>query len=115
MKLIRFGQPGDEQCGVILPDGRRLDVSPSFSRYDEEFFASDGINRLRNWLATNESTAPSVPVDARLGSPIGRPSKIICIGLNYVDHAKESGMPIPRSRSCFSKPPAPSAARMTTS
>lgn len=103
MKLIRFGQPGDEQCGVILPDGRRLDVSPSFSRYDEEFFASDGINRLRNWLATNESTAPSVPVDARLGSPIGRPSKIICIGLNYRDHAQESGMQAPAEPVVFFK------------
>jgi 2-keto-4-pentenoate hydratase/2-oxohepta-3-ene-1,7-dioic acid hydratase in catechol pathway len=103
MKLIRFGQPGNEQCGVLLPDDRQIDVSYSFSRYDEEFFASDGISRLRKWLDTNAASAPVVPEGTRLGSAIGRPSKIICIGLNYRDHAEESGMQIPKEPVVFFK------------
>ena len=103
MKLIRFGQPGNEQCGVLLPDGRQIDVSSSFSRYDEEFFASDGISRLRKWLDTNAASAPVVPEGMRFGSAIGRPSKIICIGLNYRDHAEESGMQIPTEPVVFFK------------
>jgi len=103
MKLIRFGQPGSEQCGVLLPDGRQINASSAFSRYDEEFFASDGINRLSKWLETNAASAPVVPEGTRLGSSIGRPSKIICIGLNYRDHAEESGMQIPTEPVVFFK------------
>jgi 2-keto-4-pentenoate hydratase/2-oxohepta-3-ene-1,7-dioic acid hydratase in catechol pathway len=103
MKLIRFGQPNSEQCGVLLPDGRQIDVSSAFARYDEEFFASDGINRLRKWLETNAASAPVVSEGTRLGSSIGRPSKIICIGLNYRDHAEESGMQIPAEPIVFFK------------
>jgi 2,4-diketo-3-deoxy-L-fuconate hydrolase len=103
MKLIRFGQSGNEQCGVLLPDGRQIDVSAAFARYDEEFFASDGINRLRTWIETNAASAPVVPEGTRLGSSIGRPSKIICIGLNYRDHAEESGMQIPAEPVVFFK------------
>jgi 2-keto-4-pentenoate hydratase/2-oxohepta-3-ene-1,7-dioic acid hydratase in catechol pathway len=103
MKLIRFGQPGHEQCGVLLSDGRQIDVSSTFSRYDEEFFATDGINRLGKWLETNVATAPVVPQGSRFGSPIGRPSKIICIGLNYRDHAEESGMQPPAEPVVFFK------------
>jgi 2,4-diketo-3-deoxy-L-fuconate hydrolase len=103
MKLIRFGQPGNEQCGVLLSDGRQIDVSAAFARYDEEFFASHGINRLRTWIETNAASAPVVPEGTRLGSSIGRPSKIICIGLNYRDHAEESGMQIPAEPVVFFK------------
>ena len=103
MKLIRFGQPGHEQCGVLLSDGRQIDVSSTFSRYDEEFFATDGINRLRQWVGTNVASAPVVAQGSRFGSPIGRPSKIICIGLNYRDHAEESGMQSPAEPVVFFK------------
>lgn len=103
MKLIRFGQPNSEQCGVILSDGRQIDVSSVFACYDEEFFASEGINRLRKWLETNAASAPVVSEGTRLGSSIGRPSKIICIGLNYRDHAEESGMQIPAEPIVFFK------------
>lgn len=103
MKLIRFGQPGHEQCGVLLSDGRQIDVSSTFSRYDEEFFATDGINRLGKWLETNVASAPVVAQGSRFGSPIGRPSKIICIGLNYRDHAEESGMQSPAEPVVFFK------------
>ena len=103
MKLIRFGQPGSEKCGVILSNGRKIDVSSAFQRYDEEFFASGGISRLSAWLATNADSTPAVPNDSRLGAPIGRPSKIICIGLNYRDHAEESGMEPPAEPVVFFK------------
>jgi len=103
MKLIRFGQSGHEQCGVLLSDGRQIDVSSSFSRYDEEFFAMDGINRLRKWVETNAASAPLVPEGTRLGAAIARPSKIICIGLNYRDHAEESGMQPPTEPVVFFK------------
>jgi len=103
MKLIRFGQPGSEQCGVLLPDGRRIDVSSTFARYDEEFFATNGPSRLAKWLEAYAESAPTVPGDLRLGSPIARPSKIICIGLNYRDHAEESGMQPPSEPVVFFK------------
>ncbi len=103
MKLIRHGSPGLEKCGVILSDGRRLDVSVAFPNYDETFFASDGVNRLHAWLEDAGSSAPTLPDDVRLGCPIGRPSKIICIGLNYRDHAEESGMTPPSEPVIFFK------------
>lgn len=95
MKLIRFGPSGHEKTGVILADERRIDVSSAFSNFDEAFFATDGLARLAAWVKANVTTAPEVPAAARLGSPIARPSKIICIGFNYRDHAAESGMAEP--------------------
>jgi 2-keto-4-pentenoate hydratase/2-oxohepta-3-ene-1,7-dioic acid hydratase in catechol pathway len=103
MKLIRFGPAGQEKPGVQQDDGTRLDVSVGFTNYDEAFFASDGISRLREWLIANGSSAPVVTPDIRLGSPIARPSKIICIGLNYRDHAEESGMTPPAEPVVFFK------------
>lgn len=103
MKLIRFGPPHQEKCGVILTDGRRLDVSTAFPHYDELFFANDGLSRLKTWIESHGASAPRVPEEARLGCPIGRPSKIICIGLNYRDHAEESGMTPPTEPVVFFK------------
>lgn len=103
MKLLRFGPPGLEKTGVILPDGRRLDCSSAFADFNEAFFATDGLSRLSAWVATHAGNAPLVPTDARLGSPIARPSKIICIGLNYRDHAAESGMAPPAEPVVFFK------------
>jgi 2-keto-4-pentenoate hydratase/2-oxohepta-3-ene-1,7-dioic acid hydratase in catechol pathway len=104
MKLLRFGPIGLEKTAVLLPDGRRLDVSATFPDYDEKFFATDGLARLRAWLASPASSnAPLVPADTRLGSPVARPSKIICIGLNYRDHAAESGMATPAEPVVFFK------------
>jgi 2,4-diketo-3-deoxy-L-fuconate hydrolase len=103
MKLIRHGQSGQEKTGVILADGRRLDVSAEFPNYDEAFFASDGIARLSAWLEANAASAPEVAAAVRLGSPVARPSKIICIGLNYRDHAAESGMAEPAEPVVFFK------------
>ena len=107
MKLIRFGAAGDEKPGLQLEDGRRIDVSAFGSDYDEKFFGGDGLERLAAWAATHAATAtataPAVPSGTRLGPCIARPSKIICIGLNYSDHAKESGMPIPAEPIVFFK------------
>jgi len=96
MKLIRFGNLGAEKAGVILADGKMIDVSNCVSNYDEAFFESNGLERLQAWLLENAAHAPAIPDGIRLGSPIARPSKIICIGLNYKDHAAESKMHLHR-------------------
>jgi len=103
MKLIRFGQPGHEQPGLLLPDGRRIDASAFGSDYDEAFFGGDGLSRLGTWAATHAASAPTVDPSVRLGPCLVRPSKIVCIGLNYADHAKESGMEPPREPILFFK------------
>jgi len=103
MKLIRFGEIGREKPGVLLEDGTRLDASGFGADYDEEFFATDGLTKLRNWLARQGASALRVRRSVRLGAPICRPSKIVCIGLNFRDHAEESGMEIPKEPVIFFK------------
>jgi 2,4-didehydro-3-deoxy-L-rhamnonate hydrolase len=103
MKLIRFGEPGKEKPGLILPDGTRADASAFAADYDEKFFESDGVARLQAWARTNAAKAPRVDPKLRLGSPVARPSKIICIGLNYRDHAAETGSPVPAEPVLFFK------------
>ena len=103
MKLIRYGKPGAEKPGVILANGRMIDISAFTSNYDEAFFESCGLERLATWLKDNAELAPAIPDGARLGSPVSRPSKIICIGLNYRDHAAESNMEVPKEPVVFFK------------
>src|SRR5213593_146659 len=108
MKLIRFGEPGRERPGLILSDGRRIDASGfagggGDADYDEAFFGSGGLERLARWLADVGGAAPVVATDVRLGPPICRPSKIVCVGLNYRDHARESGMAVPDEPVLFFK------------
>lgn len=103
MKLIRFGEVGQEKPGVLLDDGTRLDASGFGSDYDERFFASGGLEMLRQWLRQNSAAAPRIASSVRLGAPICRPSKIICIGLNYRDHAAETGAEIPKEPVIFFK------------
>ena len=103
MKLIRFGDPGRETPGVLLNDGVRLDASAFGSDYDEGFFAGDGTLRLRSWLERAASSAPRIAASVRLGPPICRPSKIVCIGLNFRDHAAESKMEPPKEPVIFFK------------
>ncbi|SDL33584.1 2-keto-4-pentenoate hydratase/2-oxohepta-3-ene-1,7-dioic acid hydratase (catechol pathway) [Catalinimonas alkaloidigena] len=102
MKFIRFGQPGAETPGLI-EEGKRLDVSAFGEDYDENFFATDGPQRLATWLETFRATCPVVDENERLGPPLVRPSKIICIGLNYKDHAAESNMDLPKEPIIFFK------------
>ena len=103
MKLLRFGDPHRERPGVQLGDGTRIDVSAAAPDYDESFFAHDGIERLREWLAANAASAPRLPAGVRLGPPLARPSKIVCVGLNFRDHAAESGMAAPAEPVLFFK------------
>jgi 2,4-diketo-3-deoxy-L-fuconate hydrolase len=103
MKLIRLGEPGQEKPGVLLNDGTRIDASGFGSDYDESFFENRGLERLSVWLRTKGSSAPRVAPSVRLGSPICRPSKIVCIGLNFRDHAAESKMELPKEPVIFFK------------
>ena len=95
MKLIRFGQSGAEKPGIETSEGQRLDCSQFGEDWNEKFFGNGGIERLQSWLKTNHHNLPKVDQSIRLGSPICRPSKIICVGLNYSLHAKETGADIP--------------------
>ncbi len=103
MKLIRFGEPGHEQPGLLLDDGTRLDASGCGEDYNEAFFAGDGLARLSAWLTANRESAPRVDSSVRLGPPIARPSKIVCIGLNYRAHAREGGQEPPDEPILFFK------------
>lgn len=103
MKLIRFGNVAQERPGVLLPDGTRIDVSGFGADYDESFFGSGGVDALRKWLVEKEPSCPRVDPQTRLGPPIRRPSKIVCIGLNFRDHAAETGMQIPEEPVIFLK------------
>jgi 2-keto-4-pentenoate hydratase/2-oxohepta-3-ene-1,7-dioic acid hydratase in catechol pathway len=103
MKLIRKGQPGEESPGLILKDGREVETSGFGEDYDEVFFETDGLERLQEWIKENENDLPIFPEDERYGAPIARPSKIVCIGLNFDDHAAESGMDIPEEPVLFFK------------
>jgi 2,4-diketo-3-deoxy-L-fuconate hydrolase len=103
MKLIRFGEIGQEKPGVLLENGARVDVSGFGADYDEAFFAGGGIGKLRSWLERSGGSAPSASSSVRWGAPICRPSKIVCIGLNFRDHAEESGMEIPKEPVIFFK------------
>ena len=103
MKLFRFGAYEQEKPGVLTADDKMLDVSAFGEDYNEKFFASDGVSRLAEWLTTNQGTCPEVPEKTRLGSCVARPSKIICIGLNYAKHAAESGAQPPAEPVVFFK------------
>ena len=103
MKLIRFGNFEAEKPGLILPNGNMIDTSAFGQDYNEAFFANDGLTRLADWLAVNLDNCPPVPLGTRLGSCVARPSKIICIGLNYAKHAAESGAAVPAEPVVFFK------------
>jgi 2,4-diketo-3-deoxy-L-fuconate hydrolase len=94
MKLIRFGPEGAEKPGVVIGEDF-FDASSFGEDYDEKFFAEDGVNRLAQFIEKNKPVLKKLEKGTRLGSPITRPSKIICIGLNYADHAKETKANIP--------------------
>ena len=101
MKLIRFGAIGKEKPGVLI-DEKRYDVSSIVKDFDEVFFDENGLEKLQKALESNP-VLPEVDANVRLGSPVARPSKIICIGLNYVDHCVETGAPIPAEPIIFFK------------
>ena len=102
MKLIRFGKFEKEQPGICIED-ENYDASAFGEDYDEHFFETEGIKRLEKFLSENKNSLKKLSADVRIGSPVARPSKIICIGLNYADHAKETGAALPPEPVIFMK------------
>lgn len=102
MKLIRFGQPGSEKPGVLI-EGVRYDASALGEDYNEAFFENNGLARLKKFVDENAAALPVVEESERWASCVARPSKIICIGLNYALHAKETNAPVPKEPVVFFK------------
>lgn len=102
MRLIRWGAAGQEKTGVIIND-IWYDTSAFGGDYDEAFFENNGLERLSQFVKANEGNLIEISKEERLGSPIARPSKILCIGLNYADHAKETNAPLPAEPIIFMK------------
>jgi 2-keto-4-pentenoate hydratase/2-oxohepta-3-ene-1,7-dioic acid hydratase in catechol pathway len=102
MKLLRFGEPGKEKPGVLLKN-EIVDVSGFGEDFGEKFFENNGLARLSTYLNENGATLPKVKAGTRIGAPFLRPSKIICVGLNYTKHALESNMPLPKEPILFFK------------
>ena len=104
MKLLRFGDVGLEKPGLQLENGTRIDVSGFGMDWNHNFFADPGnLDRLQEWVEVNAESAPVISDDTRLGSAVARPGKLICIGLNFSDHAAEAGMPVPDEPIVFFK------------
>ena len=102
MKLIRFGNPGAERPGILDEHGTRRDLSSRFRDWDRSFFNEGGLDRIKEYLSINPRPT-AVSENERWAAPIARPGKVICIGLNYSDHAKESNMEIPKEPIVFQK------------
>lgn len=102
MKLLRYGKEGNEKIGVEIA-GKNYDVSAFGGDYDEQFFGSDGLGRLAEYVDANQASLQEIPADSRIAAPFARPSKIVCIGLNYRDHAEETGAAIPAEPIIFMK------------
>ena len=103
MKLFRYGDPGDEKPGIVNANGEHCDVSGFGEDFDEDFFAGDRLHMLDSWVKSNPHNCKKIDQIERFGSPVMRPSKLICIGLNYSDHAKESNMALPAEPVVFFK------------
>lgn len=102
MKLVRFGTRDAEKPGILTPAGLIKDVSAHVSDYDHGFFTGGGIEKLRG-LAARADQLPDAPAGARIGAPVARPRNVFAIGLNYSDHAKETGAAIPSEPILFMK------------
>ena len=106
MRLMRIGEAGRERPVVRVDDDHYVDVSDQFADFNEEFFGAGGIERIRT-LAAERAAAGQVSAfgSERVGAPIARPHQIVCVGLNYADHARETGQPIPAEPILFNKAP----------
>lgn len=102
MRLIRLGPHGQERPHVLTPDNRVIDVTDRVGDFDPDFFAGGGLADLRQVAEDRRDAAVPLPLD-RIGSPVVRPGKIVGIALNYVDHARESGLPVPKEPVFFLK------------
>jgi 2-keto-4-pentenoate hydratase/2-oxohepta-3-ene-1,7-dioic acid hydratase in catechol pathway len=105
VRLLRVGEVGRERPCVFREDGTVVDVSSLVDDYDGAFLAGGGVDRLRDAL-TGAADLPEVDLaEERVGPCVARPPKIVCIGLNYSDHAAESGQPVPQEPVVFFKAP----------
>lgn len=102
MKLIRYGERNKEKTGVVI-NGSLYDTSAFGEDYNEQFFETGGLSRLKDFVEANRGKVERIPENSRLGSPIARPSKIVCTGLNYADHAEEMGKELPKEPIIFMK------------
>lgn len=106
MRLARIGAPGSESPVALVADDRYVDLSDVVDDFDERFFGDGGIERIRPLVAERSAAGEIRAIgDQRIGAPIARPHQIVCVGLNYADHAAESGMAIPDEPILFSKSP----------
>jgi 2,4-didehydro-3-deoxy-L-rhamnonate hydrolase len=106
MRLLRYGGYGVERPALLLGDGRVVDVGQHVHDFDQQFFAADGLATLRALVTDASDQLPTVDIDShRIGAPIAKPYQVLCIGLNYADHAAESGMDIPAEPVVFNKGP----------
>jgi 2-keto-4-pentenoate hydratase/2-oxohepta-3-ene-1,7-dioic acid hydratase in catechol pathway len=102
MKLIRYKDAGTTKTGLLI-DGKYYDTSAFGEDYNEQFFTSDGLNRLQQYAKENEGQLQQLSDDIVFDCPVARPSKIICIGLNYADHARETNAAVPKEPIIFFK------------
>ncbi len=102
MKLLRYGPAGKEKPGILVDDVM-YDASALGEDYNEQFFATGGLQRLKKWMEANRDKLVPLSENIRIGSSVARPSKIVCIGLNYADHAKETGATPPPEPVIFMK------------
>ena len=106
MRLMRIGEAGSERPVVRVDDAHYVDVSDQFGDFNEAFFASGGIERARALVAERTAAGQLTAfAGERIGAPIARPHQIICVGLNYADHAAETGQAIPAEPILFNKAP----------
>jgi len=105
MKLFRFGNRNFERPGVMLESGQGIDVHAFGEDFNENFFSGNGVKRLAAWVEANADRCPPVGSSVRLGPCVTKPSKIICIGLNYARHAAEAGAELPKEPIIFLKAP----------
>ena len=106
MRLLRIGAPGSELPAALADDDHYVDLSDVVSDFDEAFFAREDIERIRPIVAERIAAGDIRPLgDQRIGAPIARPHQIICVGLNYTDHAAETGQEVPEEPILFTKSP----------
>jgi 2-keto-4-pentenoate hydratase/2-oxohepta-3-ene-1,7-dioic acid hydratase in catechol pathway len=103
MRLLRVGPAGEERPAVLDGEGRLYDLSATVSEIDGAWLAGDGIERARS--ALDAGGLPELDPEIRIGAPIARPGKVICIGLNYSDHAEETHAEPPAEPVVFMKAP----------
>ena len=102
MLLFRFGEKDQEKPGVVIGETKK-DCSAHFTDWNQEFFNNNGLEALKSLVDDEGGGLPDVPDGIRYGSCVARPGTLMCIGLNYSDHAEESGMEPPPEPVIFQK------------